>query len=284
MNLVTNRYSFNTTDKKCKVLSINKHGTRNDINEYYLNESVLPNVNNEKDLGINVDSSLSWNMHIKYNISKAKQSIGWVKRNVISRDILVMLDIYKTLVRPHLEFCVQLWCPKPCKESWATIMDIESVQREYTRLIDGIGLMTYKERLDRLQLTTLIERRARGDLIEVFKIFRGLCRYGKTLLNFSRSGMNIVIKNNFSCIYNNFEIRVANYWNKLPDNLKMSDSVVDFKKGLEKYKLKYFSRCGNYWELSDEIFNRINDSSRTSYANFMKDNIHIARRRGINIS
>ena len=58
-------------------------------------------------------------------------------------------------------------------------MAIESVQREFTRLIDGVGLMTYEQRLNKLQLTTLLERRARGDLIETFKIFKGLCMYGQ---------------------------------------------------------------------------------------------------------
>ena len=82
---------------------------------------------------------------------------------------------------------MQLWSPKPEHVNWTTIMALESVQREFTRLIDGVGLLTYEARLCKLKLTTLIERRGRGDLIEVFKIFKGLCRYGKPLLNFSRT-------------------------------------------------------------------------------------------------
>ena len=50
--------------------------------------------------------------------------------------------------------------------------ELESVKRKLTRLIDGIGLML-RHRLSSLKLTTVIEHRARGDLIEVFKIFRG---------------------------------------------------------------------------------------------------------------
>ena len=53
-------------------------------------------------------------------------------------------------------------------------MDIEAVQRRFTRLIDGIGLMTYEQRCVELGLTTLLERRARGDLIETFKIVNGI--------------------------------------------------------------------------------------------------------------
>ena len=275
--------SFNTADRKCKVLSIvSKHGKRDNINSYYLNDSLLPNVDNEKDLGINVENNLAWSAHIQSNIAKAKKCIGWVKRNVISRETDVMLNIYKSLIRPHLEYCVQLWSPKPEYGNWATIMELESVQREFTRLLDGVGLMTYKKRLNKLQLTTLIERRARGDLIEVFKIFRGLCMYGKTLLKFSRSGMNIVLKSNRPHV-NKFELRVVNYWNKLPEELRLANSVVDFKVGLEAYKKDNISKQGNYWELSDEIFNRINDNNRESYVSFMKENDYIAKRKGINI-
>ena len=42
----------------------------------------------------------------------------------------------------------------------------------FTRSIEGIGLLNYEERLQKLGLTTLLERRARGDLIEAFKILR----------------------------------------------------------------------------------------------------------------
>ena len=104
-----------------------------------------------------------------------------------------MINIYKSLVRPNLEYCVQLWNPIPKHGNWALIMELESVQRRFTRLVDGIGLLPYKERLKKLRITTLIERRARGDITELFKIFRGLCSYGSSLFKFPRSRMNIVL-------------------------------------------------------------------------------------------
>ena len=66
--------------------------------------------------------------------------------------------------------------------------------------IDGIGLLPYKDRLSNLKLTTLIERRARGDIIEVFNIFLGKRKYGKNLFKFSRSGMNIVLNKDTDAI------------------------------------------------------------------------------------
>ena len=66
-----------------------------------------------------------------------------------------MAQLYKTLVHPHLEYCVQLWSPQPKHGNWGTIMKIEEVQRAFTRQIIGFGELTYKQRLDKLDLTTV---------------------------------------------------------------------------------------------------------------------------------
>ena len=50
-------------------------------------------------------------------------------------------------------------------------MDLENCQRKFTKLISGLEDLSYR---DRLRLTTLLKRRARGDLIEIFKIARVL--------------------------------------------------------------------------------------------------------------
>ena len=71
---------------------------------------------------------------------KLKNVSGWVTRSVISREADVMINIYRSLVRPNLEYCVQLWNPIPKHGNWALTMELESVQRRFTRLVDGIGL------------------------------------------------------------------------------------------------------------------------------------------------
>ena len=107
-------------------------------------------------------------------------------------------------------------------------MELEFVKRRFTRLIDGIGLMPSKDRLINLKLTTLTERRARGDIIEVFKIFRGICKFGKNLFIFPRSGMNIVVNKDTDAI-NTFQMIVVGYCNKIPDSLEMVEDVNEFK-------------------------------------------------------
>ena len=101
---------------------------------------------------------------------------------------------------------------------------------------------------------------------------------------FSRSGMNIILKNYNVNSINTFQVRVAKYWNKIPDDIKVTSDTVDaFKIKLESFKKNKFCQLGNYWELSDEILNRINDSNRTDYVSYMNENPYITKRRHINI-
>ena len=138
---------------KCKVM----HSDFNDnpSNSYQFNGVTLSAIDNDKELEKNLgiiitDKSLSWNLQIKSSISKATQMIAWVTRNMISREKNVMLHVYKTVIRHHVEYCVQVWAPVAKHGNWGIIMDIESVQRRFTRLINGNGTLPYRERLERL--------------------------------------------------------------------------------------------------------------------------------------
>ena len=77
--------------------------------------------------------------------------------------------MYKAIVRPHLEYCIQAWNPYLRKD----IDMLEKIQRRATKLIPRLRDLTYDERLKECGLTTLETRRLRGDQIEVFKILNG---------------------------------------------------------------------------------------------------------------
>lgn len=272
--------TFNTRDNKCKVMHV---GKSNPHNQYQLEGVVLPSVESEKDLGVLFCSDLNFNEHISTCMKKANSCIAWVTRSLISRNSEVMLKIYKSMIRPHLEYCVQLWSPLPSHGNWGVILAIENVQRKFTRLIDNIGLLPYKVRLEKLGLTTLLERRARGDLIETFKIVNGLSDYGSNLFKFSRSGANLISKpgDQHKLRHAFFSRRVINYWNKLPAQVKFSKNIDNFKNNLCNFKRLHFHAQSHYWELFKEIFNRI-DTNRSDYVTFVQDNPGYARCRGIN--
>ena len=114
---------------------------------------------------------------------------------------------------------------------WSLILELEGVQRSSTRMIDGVGLMTYRDRLYKLKLTTLLERRVRGDLIEMFKIQEGFVSYGSDL--FGRAGRTTVAARSKPHRFTTngtdfFARRFLCYWNSLPALVKASELLTSF--------------------------------------------------------
>ena len=169
-----------------------------------------------------------------------------------------MLKAYKSIVRPHLEYCIQAWAPNSRHGNWKIIMEIESVQRTFTRLIKGMDSLPYHERLRKLGLTTLLERRMRGDLIETFKILYNFNNYGSDFFNLSTRTNNLVARPGSKNL-DFFGQRVIKYWNKLPESVKSKKSVNGFKNGVDNFRKNGILNNinGQFWELSNEIFNRI---------------------------
>ena len=130
------------------------------------------NTVEQKDLGITVHRSLKVETHVNRVVKKAFGMLAFINHCIEYRSWEVMLRLYKALVRPNLEYCVQFWSPNYRKD----INKLERVQRRFTRMLPGFKHLEYKERLRKLGLYSLERRRLRGDLIEVFKMLKGIDR------------------------------------------------------------------------------------------------------------
>ena len=148
---------------KCKVMHF---GRNNHREEYYINDVQLKVVNEEKDLGIIVKDDLKVASQCAAAVKASNRTLGMIKRTFSTRNKTVMIKLYKSLVRPHLEYCMSVWRPHYQKD----IELLERVQRRALGLIEGFKDLRYEERLLRCNLTTLKVRRLRGDLIETFKL------------------------------------------------------------------------------------------------------------------
>jgi len=95
---------FNTA--KCQVLHL---GWRNPRNLYRLEGVVLERSPEEKDLGIPVDEKLNMSQQCAPAARKANGILGSTSRGVASRDREVMVPLYSALMRPHLQYCIQVW-------------------------------------------------------------------------------------------------------------------------------------------------------------------------------
>ena len=103
--------------------------------------------------------------------------MGLIRRTMEYMDTNSFKLLYTALVRPHLEYANQVWCPHLAKH----IDEIENVQRRATKQLPGMSNLSYPERLQKLKLPTAYQR-IRGDMIELFKILTG--KYDHEVSNF----------------------------------------------------------------------------------------------------
>ena len=131
----------------------------------------------EKDLGVIVTSTLSWDKHVHATVSKANKLLGLLKRTCpLLTNAAIRRTLYLSLVKSQLCFGTQVWSPSHSYLQGK----IERVQRRATRWIlqTRVGEMSYQERLVKLDLLPLVYDRELNDLTFFYK-----CLYGLTDLN-----------------------------------------------------------------------------------------------------
>jgi len=106
-------------------------------------------------LGVTMSNDLKWEKQCSEVVKKANKILGMIKRNFVDRSKDIILSLYKSLIKPHLEYCCQVWCPHYKKD----IKLIEGVQRRVTKLVHGLENLNYDDRIKELGLTRLDKRR-----------------------------------------------------------------------------------------------------------------------------
>jgi len=163
-----------------------------------------------------------------------------IRRTIIYKNMDVLLKLYKSLLRPRVEYCTPVWSPCYQKDK----LLIERVQHRFTRTIFGFSKLPYCERLERLGLWSLEERRNRADIIEVFKMAKCWSAVPlestfelSTVKNLRghtyklvKHGSNLEVRRNF------FTERLVNRWNNLAQWTLDADSINAFKSHLQRLR------------------------------------------------
>ena len=234
---------------KCHVLTLGRFENIKHTHRYSICHNELEHVFEEKDLGVTIDSELKFEEHMSAKVKKANSIVGLIRRSFSFLDCALFKTLFITFVRPHLEYAQAVWAPHLRKH----INMIENVQIRATKLVDGLGKLDYPERLKKLELPTLAYRRARGDMIELYKHFH---KYDKSTLPHTFQPRNrISRKHNFQLVWkmpkdgirglqtNSFYYRTTQIWNDLPKEVVHVTNINSFKNMLDKtwtnYPIKY---------------------------------------------
>ena len=227
--------------KKCKIMHFGRTNPHFSycMGGYAPAGTLLEVVSEEKDIGVIVCDSLKPSSQCAKAAKKANCILGQMSRSFLYRDKVVWVRLYVTYVRPHLEFSVQAWSPWYVKD----VELLEQVQRRAVNMVAGLKSRSYEGKLKELGLTSLEERRKRGDLIQVWKYIHGgsnlirlasdqharLSRQTAKPYNICRVDAVKEVRKNF------FVSRCVESWNSLPHCLQAEETLVDFKKSLDAY-------------------------------------------------
>lgn len=245
----TNDWLVALNAEKCKVMHI---GDKNPNYSYDINNTPLLKTTSERDLGIIISNDLKWSDQVNACANRANMVLGMVKRTFKFQNIVSLSRLYKAFVRPHLEYGVQVWNPHLKKD----IAVLESVQRRATKLAFEVRRLDYNDRIKAMNLTTLETRRLRGDLIQMFKIVKGIDKVNwfKPLLSKNegngfrlapRSHEYVVerqLVKNCDQRYNFFTNRVSTVWNRLTNEIVNSTTVNEFKNKIDLIDLSKLSQ------------------------------------------
>nr|VZI30179.1 unnamed protein product [Spirometra erinaceieuropaei] len=224
-------------EKKCNILRVGRARSPNHM-AYCLNGIPQQEVDSQKDLGVWITTSLKPSLHCTKIAKSAMSVLYLVKRAFSAFDEDCFAKVFRTFVRPQLEFAIQAWRPWTAKD----LSILERVQRRATKLVAGQGSLPYATRLANLHLFPLSYRQLRGDLIQVFRIIRGQdCSLVPgdffelaTTTNLRGhpfklrvTGARLDTRKLF------FSNRVVEAWNALPVDVVTSASVEVFKRKLD---------------------------------------------------
>ena len=234
-------YQLNLAPHKCFILPISKQSQQKTISNhpnFSINSTNLPYEHYAKDLGIYVSKDLKWELHINRIVQQASFVSYRIIKSFRSKNIWILLKLYKTYVRPKLEYNTPVWSPYLLKD----INAVENVQKRFTKIICrrcNIPSSSYSERLTKLNLLSLKSRRIRFDLITMFKIINNMSDlnfdsffeikyYPYSLRN--RSSQILPIQHfNDNIWKGSFFERAPRYWNKLSQDVTNTDSLGLFK-------------------------------------------------------
>ncbi len=230
VNSWTSQWQLKLAIQKCGIMHF---GHRNQKFNYSVAGHALEKLSSMNDLGVIISENLKPSNHISKIAGKAASRVGLLFRGFRNRDPKFLTNMYKTYVRPVMEYCSPVWSPWLIGDRQA----VERVQRRFTKRIQGIRDLSYQERLARLKLEPLSVRRLQTDMTETFKILSG--NYPIQAATVFEEPPSRTTRENGRKLYQPrsyhefrrhfFSCRVPISWNSLPAHVVNAPSAACFK-------------------------------------------------------
>jgi ribonucleases P/MRP protein subunit RPP40 len=225
--------------QKCKIMHF---GKKNPKHTYVMEGVQLEEVAEERDIGVVVSNNLKPPKQCAKAAATARAVLGQMAQAFHFRDKVTFEKLYKTYVRPHLEFCTPAWASSGKMDTDC----LEKVQIKMINMISGLKGKNYDKKLAEIGLDSLEKRRTAADICMAHKILHGIgdlnpddwfdkmpdghgTRASADPLNLRPRNDTLDLRKNF------FSIRVVEVWNKIPSHVKSLSSPEKFKLALKKW-------------------------------------------------
>ena len=228
------KWQLRVNADKCESERITHLRDKSETNYFF--ENSLKGEDNFKDLGVTIFRDLSWGYPISYTLNKANKVLGTIKRSVGTANSNVFSMLYKSLVRPILEYAAPVWCPYLVKD----VNALENVQRRASRLAlnQRRGDMSYEDRCKLPKSPSLSDRRTFLSLVECYKIVFGFYHlkfedsfdFATTLSTRANHQYKLYVKSaRLNCYKYSFFVRIVKLRSELPGDIVEADSYQHFK-------------------------------------------------------
>ena len=231
--------------QKCKVM---RFGKSSSSPKYTLLDGtqrrLIEVVSEEKDLGVIFDQKLEFRTHIDTKVKAASRILALIRHSFKYLDRKTFILLYKSLVRPHLEYCSPIWNPS----TRMLANSIEKIQKRATKLVYRFDEIPYEGRLRALGLPSLEFRRYREDVITAFKV----CKFYPDLKYIFSFQPRLGLRGHELCFQkervrtrvfrNSLQNRLHSRWNGLPQQFAHIPTLNGLKGFLDKhYDLERFT-------------------------------------------
>jgi hypothetical protein len=222
---------------KCAIQKLGKINIRHP--SYTLANATIPVVQEMKDLGILIDSNLTFTKHITAISNSAIGKVYRIRNNFFGSELQLYKRLLTTYIRPTLEYASTIWFPNQIN----TMQKSEKAVRKLTKFTAQLWDKTYSDRLSVFQHHSLLFRRICHDLIMAFKIFtyhydgvKPEDFFDLSCDNRTRSRNRFKIRKpvvHTKYRDNFWSVRLIELWNNLPDVCFEKTSLKQFRTFLE---------------------------------------------------